>query len=93
MVDKLKNDVRLPVWAVSLIVTLMLSAFTWTLANTTESQRMRSEIEYNKASILAHETTVKEALDNKASKEKVDMMYEAVLRLERKFDLFMQDKK
>jgi len=98
MVDKIKTSVRVPVWTVSLIITLLLAAFSWSSLNVKTTQELRSgvetnadNIELNYKNIKDHEKDVLRALDKKASKEKVNLTYDAIIRLEDKFDKYASE--
>lgn len=79
MGERTKDGLRLPPWAISMIATLLVVVMGFTIRASARAQQMKSDIDVNTVNI--------EKLDvEKASKEKVDMTYETVMRIEEKLD-------
>lgn len=93
MTEKMNQQIKIPVWATGIILTLFLTLMSFTVSISANNQEMRSDISTNKRDISMHEIEVKdqmkhleEELEKKASEEKVDLIYQTVLRLEDKID-------
>jgi predicted Holliday junction resolvase-like endonuclease len=74
------KGITLPSWAATIIVTIFLALFSLSMAVSAKSQKMESDIEHNE-----------EEINKKASEEKVQMVYDAVLRMEKKLDEYVKE--
>jgi len=75
-----------PKWAWSIILTSFLALMSFTIGATAGNQKMKDNIETNTNNIERHDKEMTNALGEKASKEKVDLVYETLLRVEGKLD-------
>lgn len=82
MTEKIKQEIRLPVWSLTFIFTILVGLISFIIGTTADSQKIKDDIVHNARKI----EIVEKELDTKASKEKVDLIYNAVLRLETKID-------
>jgi uncharacterized membrane protein len=82
MTEKIKQEIRLPVWSLTFIFTILVGLISFIIGTTAASQKIKDDIVHNARKI----EIVEKELETKASKEKVDLIYNAVLRLETKID-------
>jgi hypothetical protein len=75
-----------PRWAWSVILTAFLGLMSFTIGASAGNQKIKDNIESNRETIQRDYIELKNELDTKASKEKVDLTYEAVIRIEGKLD-------
>jgi len=78
------NGIQIAPWAVGAIASLLIAIMGLTVRASVRQGHIEANIEHNK-------TEIKRLDNTKASQEKVDDTYNAILRLERKFDSYVQD--
>jgi len=80
----------MPKWAWSIIFTVILALMSFGISAIAGNQKMKDNIQTNANNIERHDKEMNDALKDKASKEKVDMTYDIVLRIEGKLDEHMK---
>jgi len=80
----MKSEMRLPSWAVTVLVTIIMTMMGLLLNASTRVAKVESCSETNKANIDYLN-------EHKANQEKMEDTYNAVLRLEKKFDNYAKE--
>lgn len=79
MGERIRDKIKAPSWVITLMAGVLITFMSFTIRTSARAQEMKSDIKTNQENI--------EKLDEgKGSKDKVDMTYDIVLRIERKLD-------
>ena len=82
MGEVFSGRIKVAPWVVTLFAGMLITFLSFTIRTSARAQEMKSDIDINKSSI--------ERLDEeKASEEKVEMIYNIVLRTEKKLDEYI----
>ena len=86
MLNKLKNSISIPVWALSLIITIVIAIFGWSMERSYKISRVETEV------VTVSKTVDELKLEDirlqaeKADKATMEEIREYLIRIENKFD-------
>ena len=91
--EKKKGGVTIPIWAISIFISLLFTLMSFTIAFSSGVQEVKSDVKTNRIHIDDRRTELEscqinfsDQLEKKANKETVDLIYESQIRMEGKLD-------